>query len=382
MKIAIISYPYLHFFGGAERYVDEFARAMTNLGCEIVIFTARNYITRQPKRKSAYKVVEVPTFINPGVKYKTPHEIRLFHAMCERKLRAYIKKHGPFDIINGQCVNVHPGFAIEKEFHIPTVTTVNDWDLGRYHKYAKDVYERVDHIIVIQKYIKDKILDYYKIPESKITIRETAIDTKLFAPSSVHTDVFSRILGKKVSGLVLFTAQRMDGRKDMIPFLKATKKIKEMLPDVTIFVGGGGPDKGRYVSYVEKMGLADLAHFTGYLSDEDLLACYREADIFFSATWGQVTWEAMASQTATILAEVHPACKEYLTDEKTGLMVKQNPEAIARAVIRLAEDTELREQLAQKGMDLVRLHFSWEKIAQEMLKDFENIITRFKKQTN
>lgn len=65
---------------------------------------------------------------------------------------------------------------------------------------------------------------------------------------------------------------------------------------------------------------------------------------------------------------------EVVLDGETGLLVPpHNPDVIARAIIKLALDKDLRTRMGQAGIEQARL-FSLEKMVRRMVEFYDNLI--------
>jgi len=106
-----------------------------------------------------------------------------------------------------------------------------------------------------------------------------------------------------------------------------------------------------------------------FVEDQDLLALYEGANIFVSISdyegFGLPPLEAM-SRGVPVIVSAQGALQEIAGE--AAYLIKDNNSAaeIAAALKELAENSELREELVEKGRKRVR-EFSWEKCAQDAL---------------
>jgi len=120
--------------------------------------------------------------------------------------------------------------------------------------------------------------------------------------------------------------------------------------------------------------LRDRVHFTGYVSDEDLVALYSSARAAampsFSEGFGLPALEAMACG-APVLASDCGALPEVVGDG--GLYFDpHDPDAIATAIRRIVTDDSLRDDLAARGLARVP-GFTWERAARMTLAHLERL---------
>ena len=128
-----------------------------------------------------------------------------------------------------------------------------------------------------------------------------------------------------------------------------------------VFVGGGG-DKEEIVAYSRSLGLEGKVLFSEPIRDrERIRAWYCRADLFlFPSTFdtnGLVVREAAACALPSVLVAGSCAAED-VTDGRSGFLIEENAESMARTLLKLMER---REQMAQVGEGAQReLYLSWE----------------------
>ena len=123
---------------------------------------------------------------------------------------------------------------------------------------------------------------------------------------------------------------------------------------------GEGPAEHYLRELIERLGIGDQVRFEGFVSREHLAESYREADIYATAstieTQGIVVLEAMASGTPVVGVDAL-AVPEMATHERDGFMVAPyDPDAMASAFARLADDDALRERIGRACIEDVHRH--------------------------
>lgn len=123
---------------------------------------------------------------------------------------------------------------------------------------------------------------------------------------------------------------------------------------------GEGPARPYLERLVRALGIEDAVDWDGFIERRRLLAAYRTADVFATAstieTQGLVVLEAMASGTPVIGVSAL-AVPEMAADGRDGIMVQPGDAAdMAAAMRRLADDDGLRERMGRAAVRDAREH--------------------------
>lgn len=132
--------------------------------------------------------------------------------------------------------------------------------------------------------------------------------------------------------------------------------------DARLHVFGTGELAGALEREAQSPGLRGRVVFHGEVTGPQValgqiavLVLASEAEGF-----GLVLIEAMAAGVPVVATDV-PGIRDVVEHEKNGLLVAvRSPEAIARAIRRLAGDGELRARLVEGGRQSVRKTFGWQ----------------------
>lgn len=190
------------------------------------------------------------------------------------------------------------------------------------------------------------------------TIRRQALaaghrlpDTAI-APSGIDIALFPRAPEKAWRGRLLCVG-RIDPRKGLGNAVRAL----EFLPEASLAIVGSGDDAhaSELRRLAEILGVEARVRFRGHIGSERLAEAYAGADavlfpVLWDEPWGLVPLEAMATGVP-VIATGAGGSGEYLRHEQNCLIFepRDDPEALARCVKRLAADDELRRRLRQGG---------------------------------
>jgi glycosyltransferase involved in cell wall biosynthesis len=114
-------------------------------------------------------------------------------------------------------------------------------------------------------------------------------------------------------------------------------------PNILAIIAGDGPLKLKVEAYLRVNKLEHRVALPGHI--DNVAALYARADIVVlcSDAEGQpyAVLEAMKQAKAIIASDV-PGCAELIENQKSGLLVMPEPQAIAAAIKLLAADEQLR----------------------------------------
>jgi glycosyltransferase involved in cell wall biosynthesis len=263
------------------------------------------------------------------------------------------------------------GLRARKYTHTPVVCTLYNTRWGHFDKYKRWLTLQSDGLVSLnQVTMDDHIALAGSEPIPPHLTRPGTIDTERYHPAK-QSQAYRNSLGVGPDHVMLLTLQRMDGRKNMRPILDAFLEITRQHPHVRVFVGGGGPNKAEYEAYIQGQAGGDRVRFLGFVPDDDLPTLYASADIFVAATYGYVNLEAMASETATIVLDHQPQCREFVNDGIGGLLVPDETSALVMALDGLVTDVVRREQISTAGRQFVMDRFDNQRGTQELVALFE-----------
>jgi glycosyltransferase involved in cell wall biosynthesis len=144
---------------------------------------------------------------------------------------------------------------------------------------------------------------------------------------------------------------------------------------------GGGPLARELKAQAARLGLAERIEWRGPRPQPEVLAAYREADIFVLAA--KVASDGDRDGLPNVLVEAqsqHLACvatsvsgiPELVTDKKNGLLVAPgDPAALATALAALARAPQWRGELGAAAEERVRCRFDNERTLDELVRHFE-----------
>jgi len=186
----------------------------------------------------------------------------------------------------------------------------------------------------------------------------------------VHSEyddkAFRMAYGLGQSPIVLFLAQKL-AYKGYRQVVEAAYLVWQEIPSVHfLFVGPRTPDSEQYFASVSDPRILELPSIVDSFEKSSLLAA---SDILCvpstQESLGAVYLEAWSFKKPVIAANIEIA-REVITDGQDGLLVEQDPGAIAAAILRLLQDEALRKRMGEIGYQKVQNRYSWERLIERV----------------
>ncbi|WP_099024263.1 glycosyltransferase family 4 protein [Mycolicibacterium palauense] len=173
---------------------------------------------------------------------------------------------------------------------------------------------------------------------------------------------------------VLFVGRYDEPRKGMAVLIGALPRLVERFGDIEILVVGRGDEQELCAA---AGGLAGHLRFLGQCDDETKASALRGADVYCAPhtggeSFGIVLVEAMAAGTPVVASDLD-AFRRVLLDGEAGRLVPvDDAESLARALIEVIEDDEVREQIVTAATKSVR-RYDWSVVADQILRVYETV---------
>ncbi len=235
----------------------------------------------------------------------------------------------------------HDLFVITGEYSTPEFR-------ARFAEQAREAARHSDLIIAISRFTAGQVEEFLGVEPSRIRV----IPHGVHVPSAVEPKLPRQ-------NLVLFVGA-IQRRKNIRRLVQAFERMPASwrLSLAGAADGFGAAEELRAIESSPRKGDIDVL---GYITQMELEALYRRARIFafpsLDEGFGMPVLEAMANSVPVITSR-RSALPEVAGD--AALLVNpDDPEEIAAALVRLASDEALCDELARRGRERA-LQFSWE----------------------
>ncbi|MFX1466774.1 MAG: glycosyltransferase family 4 protein [Promethearchaeota archaeon] len=234
-----------------------------------------------------------------------------------------------------------------------------------------------DHIITVSNYLKKELCSVYKVSPKKITVIYNGIDLTRFTPENAK--YIHQILERyNLEQPVILFLGRLAPYKGVQFLLKAVPLILKEIPNAKFLIAGGARFDILNLRQIVKKEHRSSVIFTGFVPDEEVPLMYAACDVFcFPSLWegfGIPPAEAMATERP-VVAFNNCAVPEVVKQNKCGFVVPpKNHNELAKAVITLLQDENLRKKFGHAGRKRVERLFTWELAAKRTFTIYQKIL--------
>ena len=231
------------------------------------------------------------------------------------------------------------------------------------------------HVITSSEYSRRDLIETYHLAPERVSVTPLAAPAH-FAPVTDEAELRRVRELYRIEGEYVLAVGSIQPRKNLVRLINAysdlrRRRTQAKLPKL-VLVGKRAWLYDETLEAIERCGLGNDLHLTGYVPERDLPALYTGALCFaypsYFEGFGLPPLEAMQCGTP-VIAGNRTSLPEVVGD--AGLLFDPfETSAITSALARVIDDAELRRALRVKGLERARL-FDWRKTAQMTLKIYE-----------
>ncbi len=259
-------------------------------------------------------------------------------------------------------------------------------NIGTFHAYRPDPHPVLEYSDVLLRRLANKL-------DGRIAVSRAARDyiSRYFPgdyriiPNGVDLELF-RAKAKPVERFcdgrlnILFVG-RLEKRKGFGVLLEAFGHVQREVPGVRLLVVGAfnDDDKKPFIEFIRKNRIYGV-RFIGHVPEDELPRYYHTCDVFCAPSlgyesFGMVLIEAMAAGKPVVASAI-PGYTEVVKSGAEGLLVPPgDPQALARAIIHLLQNPQLRITMGEMGKRKAS-RYSWRQIASEVLEYYKEAAER------
>lgn len=221
---------------------------------------------------------------------------------------------------------------------------------------------RARHIFVPSNYVKQDVMDYFRIPDSKVSV--TVNGGVILSDEKVVPEPVAKLKGKD---FLLYVGTDF-AHKNLNILVEVLDLIRDKKPKLNlVFAGRGDRNYLTMQARAKELGLENRIHILGFVSDAEKVWLFKNAKLYIfpslSEGFGIPALEAMAYELP-VLASDRTAIPEVCGDAAVYFN-PEDKEDIAEKVLKTIDNAKLKAELIKKGKKRNEL-FKWEDVAREV----------------
>lgn len=362
-------------FGGAEQHIISLMDHYQDHAINATVITFYDSIFAQKLREAGHSVIPIERFGR--------FDLRILTAL----IRIFNKLNPDIVHTHGVRANFFARLAAKRSQNKKVITTVHSM---LRHDYPKTIpyiiaslMERFtqtipSHYIAVSDAIKQQLISN-KIDENKITLIQNGINAMNYARTptiSAQAITLRQAWNIHADAFVIGTIARLvpvKGLHDMIAGMAIALKQDASLH---LLIVGDGPEKERLQQLITEYQIDHHVSMVGFRTD--VAACLSAMDAYINCSLSEGTpisvMEAMAAEKPLILTAVG-GMVEMAQDEVSALMIPaKSPESIATSILRLKNESTLREQLATTARKTVEERYTVEAMTRQQINIYNEVV--------
>ncbi|MGN0301584.1 MAG: glycosyltransferase family 4 protein [Anaerotardibacter sp.] len=366
--ICIFSANYLPNIGGVEKYTQNIALALENLGKRVIIVTNNCFDLADSENISEnIKIYRLPCYPLFNGRLPLPKRNKKF-----KKLLVQLKNESiDYISINARFYpHTFIGVKLAEQKNIRPIVTDHGSAYLTFGSSIIDIFVKAwEHSVTWL--LRRHDIDYYGVSSASEKWLETfnidacgviynAIDVDSFIESSSGRSFKTELNLSEDSFMVSFTG-RFIPEKGIVPLINAAKLLEEE-KDIHFLLAGDG----TLLDYINANKTSNV-HLVGRLDSSDISAMLLESDAFCSPSrsegFSTSMLEAAACAATPIITNVG-GVKELIGRNKRGIILDTTePSEIAKAIQTLSINRAACFQMGKEAQRFTKNNFSWNKTA-------------------
>jgi glycosyltransferase involved in cell wall biosynthesis len=400
LRICLLTYRGNPRSGGQGIYVRLLSQALRELGHEVDVWSGQPY----PELFDGVRLHKVPSLDlwNEDAWLRTPSLRELWDPInlnewartktgsfaepltfCRRVARHFRRGDAPYYDIVHDNQSLGPGL-LELQRKLPVVATVHHpitvdcriaiqhtsdaikrWGLQRWYSFVTaqlKVARRLDRILTVSEVSRRDIVREFGVANDRVNVVGNGINLDVFHPLTAAPRPSARLI------TTLSADAPLKGFRYLLDALHLLRRnVKYRTTELTV-IGKPGTETDTE-SYMQKLGLTDAVHFTGYVESHEIARHYAESTVAVVPSlyegFGFPAGEAMACEVPVVSTHAGALPEVVGTDGRCGVLVPPSDgRAMANAIGQLLDDPQRRATLGAAGRQRVLDHFTWKRAAE------------------
>jgi colanic acid biosynthesis glycosyl transferase WcaI len=246
-------------------------------------------------------------------------------------------------------------------------------------KTAGFLYRSASRVVVVTPAFKDYLTTHWQVPREKISIIENGVETDLFFPQPAAD--LRRELGAQDKFVVSYIGT-MGMAHGLETIIDAAARMQKGRPHVLFLIVGEGAEKDHITTLARMHGLHNVKfvdqqpreRIPAYISASDVCLVLLKKTELFKTVIPTKMLEFMSCARPVILG-VEGQARNVLEEAAAGVAIEpEDSDALAEAICRLADDSDLAHALGRNGRDYIVRRLSRGQTAEKYIRILEELL--------
>jgi glycosyltransferase involved in cell wall biosynthesis len=383
MKICLLTHDYPPGQGAALRYIEDVVNSLTAKGISVVVITLthKDDVPLYEEGKNLH-VYRLRAQWNPML-----WNLEFMFRVGKKLKEVYEKEK--FDLIHSE--HVYPVWAagnFAKKNDLPHIVTIEGiTDVTPYSKFMRELHKFVlkhshyDVLAIWGVFIWENYLSKWNLDKTKVVIIPGGVNTNRLHPLDENREVKTKLLegGKSL----IFIAKPLYGSNaiGIANAIRASKIVFDSVPDARLVIAGEGRKRNELENIVKELNLNEKIKFLGWVRQDMLPQYYSAADVVIDPIGfrhpGSITvLESLTTGKPLIINRIEclPGEQCIPTSEIAEVVEPNNPESMAKGIIKILKDEAYAKDLGRRAWNFVRTNFDTDLIADQYIKAYKKLL--------
>ncbi|SHK51117.1 Glycosyltransferase involved in cell wall bisynthesis [Reichenbachiella agariperforans] len=251
---------------------------------------------------------------------------------------------------------------------------------SEWEKYESKYIQMADRTVVVTEEAKEYYLKKLGLsPDQLIVVPNTV--RAVFEKEAKHD---ATIVDRLANKFVILYVGDTGLRRGLLTAIEAMPELSKHIPDVKLVIVGSNKTDGvlkakveelRVHDYVDFEGWQDFTLFQSYITVSDVCISPLHRNVHHDTTYANKIFQYMAFAKPLIVSDCL-AQETVIRRANSGLVHQaESVEDYQQQVLKLYEDTDLRQELGENGKAFVSQDYNWERTSHELINYYNQIET-------
>jgi glycosyltransferase involved in cell wall biosynthesis len=253
--------------------------------------------------------------------------------------------------------------------------------LSNWKKYEKKNLLKADIVITVEEPLRKIYIEETGIDPGKIIILPNTPSSAIFD----HTKTDHTLAEKYKNNFVIFYAGHIDILRGINTIIEALPLLRDSVPGIKFVFAGHFT--GKYydpLSYIEKLGVSDLAEYLGFIKLSELPSYIAASDVCIhvppaislevNSSVATKIYQYILMRKPIIVGQAR-MMKELVENNRLGLSIKESdPADLAEKVKLLYSSPALLKEFSENA-DRIAAKFTWEETSKPFIEHYKKLIS-------